>query len=429
MTLVLRANPDDAAQGIRRVADLIGRSHLHPGGQLVQRRELARIIRSLRKAGIVQVERGDPAKAWLDADLQDDFSLHHTLSLLLVEALEHLDASHLEQFGEDAPDGDEVWAADVLSVVEAILENPGPVLSAQVQQEKSRLVAAMKADGVPYEERMERLEGVTWPKPLANWLYAQLELFAERHPWVAADAIRPKGVARQMYEDWSDFSQFVRDLDLEPAEGVLLRYLSQVYKTLLQNVPERWRSDAVWQLIGYLRAVIGKTDSSLVEEWELLRTGVRPGPTEWENAAQGEPEGPAPRKRQLRDLAKDPKAFTARVRAEMVQFYRLLAAGRWADAAEAIAAGHGSTAWSAERLELAVAAMGKEGTELQWDTRARLSEHCVVGSVDRDIWRVTQTVFDQDGPTDLRIEAEVDLRGGGEGDGPLLWVVSVGEVG
>jgi hypothetical protein len=302
-------------------------------------------------------------------------------------------------------------------VVESILDNPGPLLSAQVQQEKARLVAAMKADGVPYEERMERLEGVTWPKPLANWLYAQLELFAERHPWVAADAIRPKGIARQMFEDWSDFGQFVRDLDLEPAEGVLLRYLSQVYKTLVQNVPGRWRSEAVWQLIGYLRAVIGATDASLVEEWELLRTGERPEA----------PAGPAPRPRGLRDLARDTQAWTARLRAEMVQFYRLLAAGRWTEAAEAVAAGHEGAAWPAERLELAVAAMAKDGVALCWDVRARLGEHCVVASVDRDIWRVTQTVFDAQGPTDLRIEAEVDLGGGGAGEGPVLGIVALGD--
>ncbi len=417
---VLRAVPEQAGQGLARVADLIGRSHLHPGGQLQQRRELARIARSLRRTGILQVDPGRPPRCTMDASLQSDFSLHHTLSLFLVEALEQLDVRHQEQFGDDHPDSDAIWAADVLSCCEAILENPMPVLLAQVNQEKSRLVAEMKADGVSYEERMEKLEGVSWPKPLAEFLYAQADLFETRHPWIAGSSVRPKGIARQMFADFLGFDDLVRDLDLEPAEGVLLRYLSQVYKTLLQNVPDRWRSPAVWEAIGYLRAVIGKTDASLVEEWESLRTGQ---PLEVADI----PLPTRPKKRRLADLARDPKAFAARARAEMIQLLRLLLAGRYGQAAEAIRQGEGAEAWSPERLQEAWQAIELQVGPPVWDHRAHLADHCQVRLVEPKIWGVTQTIFTENGPSDLQLHAEVDLRReeGGE-DGPMLWLMSVG---
>ena len=418
---VLRADPEHAGRGLARVADLIGRSHLHPGGQLQQRRELARIARSLRRTGILRLEPGNPPQCWMDADLQDDFSLHHTLSLFLVEALEHLDTRHQEQFGDDNPEGDALWAADVLSCCEAILENPMPVLLAQVNQEKSRLVAEMKADGVPYEERMEKLEGVSWPKPLADFLYAEADLFEARHPWLQGGSVRPKGIARQMFADFLSFDDLIRDLDLEPAEGVLLRYLSQAYKALMQNVPDRWRSPAVWEAIGYLRAVIGKTDASLVEEWESLRTGK---PIE----AQGIVLPTKKKSRKLIDLARDPKAFAARARAEMVQLLRLLLAGRFADAAEAIRQGEGNEAWPAERLQAAWAQVADQIGQPVWDHRAHLSEHCHARLVEPKIWGVTQTIFSDDGPSELQLHAEVDLRRDSEEeDGPLLWLMSIGE--
>ena len=410
---VLRAKPDDAAVGLRTVADLIGRSHLHASGQLAQRRELGRIGRSLRQAGVLQLfasKHGGSAR--LDPTLQDDFSLHHGLSLLLVEALDQLSAQHDEEFGPDHPDADLLWAADVLSVAESILENPTPVLAAQVNAEKGRLVLELKEQGVPYEERMEQLQSVTWPKPLEQWLYAQHEQFGMRHPWVGQHAVRPKAVAREMFDGWATFDEAVRQWDLEPAEGVLLRYLSQVYKTLLQNVPERWQSPMVWQAIGYLRAVIGATDSSLLQEWEALRDG-----RDYRETAALLPD--APRKN---DPTRDPKALAARLRAEMLQAYK---AAVNADI---------------EALALAVRLDGTFGAlqlahwlqaqpaPLVWDHRARLGDHCQLRQLGPRQWQVTQTAFDAEGPTDARMVATLDLRGIDASDlpdGPLLALQTV----
>ncbi len=410
---VLRAKPDDAAVGLRTVADLIGRSHLHPGGQIAQRRELGRIGRSLRQAGVLQVfssKHGGSAR--LNPELQEDFSLHHALSLFLVESLRHLDDQHRTEFGPDHPDADLLWAADVCSVTESILDNPMPVLNAQVHAEKGHLIAEMKAAGVPFEERQERLEGITWPKPLAEWLYTQLDQFTERHPWLTQEAVRPKAVVRQLFDAWATFDEAVRNWDLEPAEGVLLRYLSQAYKTLLQNVPERWQSPMVWQLIGYLRAVIGATDSSLVQEWEALRDG-----RQFQDGGQALPD--APRKA---DPTRDPKALQARLRAEMLQAYKALVAGDLEALGRAVRPGaqfgpSELSAWQAAQEAPAV-----------WDHRARLGDHCQLRMVAARHWQVTQTVFDADGPTEGRIVAELDLRGVDASelpDGPLLsWVAA-----
>ena len=127
---------------------------------------------------------------------------------------------------------------DVLSLVEAILENPRQILAQQVSRAKGELIARLKAEGVPYEERIAELDEVTHPKPLADFVYATFNAFAEKHPWFSEQNIRPKSVAREMWEHYDDFADFVRRYGLERSEGLLLRYLSQVHNTLVHSVPE-----------------------------------------------------------------------------------------------------------------------------------------------------------------------------------------------
>ncbi|MBM4344093.1 MAG: DUF3516 domain-containing protein [Deltaproteobacteria bacterium] len=400
---VLRGSPSDAAPGFRTVVDLIGRCHLSEGGKLGQRRELGRIGRSLFRVGVLGRDRDDPRTVRLNAELQEDFSLHHALSLFLVYCLEKLDLTHLEQFGdvrrEDdrEPDPtDDLWAADVLSATEAILDNPVPVLAAQVREEKGKLVNELKAQGVPYEERMERLEAVTWPKPLADWLYARLDEFTAQHPWLEAGAVRPKAVARVLYEQWATFDEAVRDWGVEPAEGVLLRYLSDTYKALLQNVPGRWRSPAVWQAIGYLRALLAATDSSLVEEWESMRDGRA------FSESGAEASVPLPERRATVHVVRDPKALKARLRAEMLQLCKALLA---ADVDALADAAH----WSSELTpEDAVAWRKAQGAVFVFDHRMRLADHCQVRQVGAGIWEAVQTLFDCNGASESRVVAAFD---------------------
>jgi hypothetical protein len=118
---------------------------------------------------------------------------------------------------------------------------------------------------------MERLEEVTHPKPLADFLYASFNAFRAAHPWTAGSDVSPKSIGREMFETFSGFSDYVKSYGLERSEGVLLRYLSQLYRTLDQTVPEAAKTDEVWDVLGFFRSLVGETDASLLEEWERLR--------------------------------------------------------------------------------------------------------------------------------------------------------------
>ncbi len=165
------------------------------------------------------------ARCRLHVDLQDDFSLHHALSLWLVAAVDALDR-------ESA-----TYALDVLTLVESVLENPDYVLRQQLEVIKRAKLGELKAAGVEYEQRIEELEKLEYPRPLREFVYETFNVFARAHPWVQGDDVRPKSIAREMVERFMDFNEYVREYDLGRAEGTLLRYLSDVCKALVQSVP------------------------------------------------------------------------------------------------------------------------------------------------------------------------------------------------
>ena len=157
----------------------------------------------------------------------------------------------------------------------------------------------MKAAGVEYEERIAQLDALEWPKPNRDFIYATFNDFAERHPWVGQDNVHPKSIAREMYEGFTAFNDYVRSLGLERSEGVLLRYLSQVFKTLEQTVPAAARTDEVLDVIAHLRSLLRDVDSSLLEEWEALADPTRRPAKAAARAAAApvDPVGRAPRHR------------------------------------------------------------------------------------------------------------------------------------
>jgi len=365
------------------------------------RRDAAILFRSLRRAGIVRLEpakgrRGSVAR--VDADLQRDFGLHHTLSLYLVDAVQALDPA--------SPD----YALDVLSVVEAILENPRALLQAQVRQRKSELIERLKAERVPYEERMEKLEGVTWDKPNAQFLYETFDLFARHHPWVGTDSVRPKSIAREIWEGFLSFDDYVRRYGIARMEGVLLRYLSQVHGTLARNLPESARNEEILELIGFFRAMLARVDSSLVEEWENL---VAPG-AEAPSATEGTP-ARAPRRL-------DRRSFDARVRAEMHQLMQALSR-RDFEAALACLAEDAEAGWTAEGLEAELGPLLESGGEIRCDPPARLNHWTRIEARGELHFDVIQTLIDAEGEGDRRIETEIVLEEPRLPAGPMLrWV-------
>jgi hypothetical protein len=190
--------------------------------------------------------------------LQDDFALNQPLASFALAAFDLID-----------PDA-ETYAMDVLSVVEAILDDPFPVLMAQANQARGEAVAAMKADGIEYEERMELLEEITYPRPLAEPLEQALRLYRETHPWVPESALSPKSVVRDMYESGRSFTEFVAFYGVARSEGLVLRYLTDAYRALRRTVPERVKTDELDDLVEWLGETVRQIDSSLLDEWEAL---------------------------------------------------------------------------------------------------------------------------------------------------------------
>jgi len=347
------------------------------------------LFRSLRRAEIIDVgpaEATGRPQAVVSADLQQDFSLHHSLSLYLTDAVAALDPAS------------ESFALDLLSIVESILEDPRQILYAQEKRERGRLVADLKAQGVPYEERMEKLERVSWPRPNSDFAFATFALFTEQHPWLGSENIRPKSVAREMVESYASFDGYVKACGIARVEGLLLRYLSQVHNTLVRSVPKSAKSDDVHDLIGYLRSVVGGVDSSLLQEWQSL---VDPKSVPREAA----PGAPPPR----RDPTADPRAFRARVRAEMHQFVRDLAAGRYEEATRRVRQVPGDE-WDADRLEAALEPFFADYRRILFDPPARQAHWTRIDERGPRIFEVHQVLLDNRGDNLWNVEGVIDLR-------------------
>ena len=262
MVMHLLDRPGDGCATLRR---LLVENHETRRRQRRHIRRAVAIYRSLIEAGVVEVLESPDEWGRLvrvTVDLQDSFALHQPLSLFAVEALGVLDVAEAD------------YPLDVLSVIESVLENPGPVIAAQVERLRSDLLGELKAQGVPYEERMERLAAVEHPKPLREFLYGAFDIFRQHHPWVEGDNVRPKSIAREMHERAMNFGEYVNHYGLKRSEGLLLRYLSDAYRALVQNVPAERRTPPLDELTDWLGTLVRGVDSSLLDEWERLTAVV-----------------------------------------------------------------------------------------------------------------------------------------------------------
>jgi len=61
----------------------------------------------------------------------------------------------------------------------------------------------LKAEGVEYEQRMAEFDKVSHPKPNAELIYSTFDAYAAHHPWLESENIRPKSIARDMYERYA----------------------------------------------------------------------------------------------------------------------------------------------------------------------------------------------------------------------------------
>ncbi|MCC7069756.1 MAG: DUF3516 domain-containing protein [Deltaproteobacteria bacterium] len=392
MTLLQREQGD----GYARLVELIERSH-DTDVQKRRHRQRARVLfRALLEAGLVQVDAavgGARPAVRVPVALQTDFSLHQALSLYLVETLFQLD-----QAGESYP-------LDVVTMVESVLENPKQILQKQQDQARQALYHQLKAEGVEYDELKERLDEVTWPKPLEDFVYGTFNDFVKKHPW-ADTGIRPKSIARDMIERYLSFNEYVSDLALERSEGLLLRYLSDFYKTLVQTVPDARKDERVLDVQAYFRALLARVDSSLVEEWESFFS------------AKVRPDQPLPELPRLVPLDADPRAFTARVRAELHRVLKALAQEDWAQAAALMRAC--DPPWTAERLHAELAPFAAANGRVMFTPLARQPGHTLLEKTGEHRYRVRQVLLDERDDNDWYLEGEVDLGARAANDEPLF---------
>jgi len=396
MLLELLERPDDVSpRSYRALVRLISDCHERDAIKARLRLRSKELFKSLRAAEVVRLRplpSGRASEAVIDEGLQVDFSLHHSLSLYLVEALDVLDP--------EAPG----YALDVLSFVEAILENPGVVLDAQAHKARDALFHKLKAEGVEYEQRMAELDKVSYPKPNAELIYQTFDDYAPHHPWLGSENIRPKSIARDMVERYLSFNDYVKEYGLARAEGVLLRYLSQAYKTVLQSVPDPCWNDELVDIVGFMRATLERVDSSLLEEWERLLD------------PEAEPEPGTTRR--VHALAGDPRMLGSRVRSELHMLLKALAARDYEEAAAGLRA-DGAEPWTAERLEQALEPFFAEHEQLVADARARQTQWTILEPLEPRLYRVRQILLDPADHNDFYLEARVDLRDG-EPEGPLV---------
>jgi len=349
----------------------------------------------------------------VNVDLQDDFSMDQALSLYLLETIPLLDPES------------ETHALDLLTLVESILENPELVLRRQLDKLKGEAVARMKAEGLDYDQRMEQLEKLEHPKPLRDFVYSTFNAFADRHPWVGEENIRPKSIAREMFEGFRSFSDYVQEYDLERAEGLLLRHLNSVYKVLGQTVPDGVKTDTVREMELYLRDMLRGVDSSLLDEWERMRDpDYRPLGTGGADLRPPRPEEPP-------DVTRDTKAFTAAIRTRLFAFLRAWSIGKDEAALELIDSPGDADGqpWAVERLKAAREAYRVEHALLRLDPEARNLRHThVQPSDDRASWRVQQMLVDPEGLNDWVAELDVDLAASRELGEPVLKLLRLGSL-
>jgi len=382
MIMLLLQNP---LGGYDRLVTLIARSHGNAGHKRRQRRAAAVLFRGLRRAGLIIVTRRKPprkgATVEISADLQRDFSLNHTLAMYLLDTLPKLDRM--------APS----YALDVLSLVEAILENPQVVLWAQLDRLKTETMQALKAEGMEFEQRIEALDKLEYPKPLREFIYDTFNEFSAHHPWVGTENIRPKSIARDMFERFATFHDYVREYGLQRSEGVLLRYLSDAYKTLAQTVPIEARSDELEDVLSHLRLELGSVDASLLEEWEGKRDGVIPV------RRVGAPVEVAA-----------PTVSPARIRAELHRLLMALGRGRWEEALSFLWKPEDG-GWTIDSLKAAMVAYHAEHKNVDLRPQARRPQFSVIKKTGTSQWEALQKIVDPDEKQpepDANSEAETD---------------------
>ncbi len=351
-----------------------------------QRKHILKAIslyRGLLSAGIVdRLDEPDEygRMARLTMDLQRDFALNQPLSPFALAAFELLDVES------------DSYALDVVSIIESTLDDPRQVLMAQQHFARGEAVAQMKADGIEYEERMELLEEVTWPKPLSDLLFPAFEMYRGGHPWITEFALSPKSVVRDMIERAMTFAELISHYGLTRSEGLVLRYLADAYRALRQTVPTEARTEELEDIIEWLGELIRQVDSSLLDEWESL---TDPG-------AEADTEEVAFGADIPRPISANPRAFRVMVRNAMFRRIDLASRRQWNEL-ENLEDGIEAAEWEEQLLPYfeEYATFGT-GPSARGPALFQVTE-------DGEFWRVRQVLEDPEGDHGWALLAVVDI--------------------
>ena len=446
-TMVLNLMERDG-DPVAAMAGLLERAHEPEAQRRRHVRRALEIYLSLRTAGVLthvssaQAAADGRPRLRLAVDLPADFALNQPLAPFALAAMDLLNVESPEH------------TVDVVSVVEATLDDPRPLLYAQQRAARGEAIAAMKAEGMDYEERMAALEEITWPQPLAELLTPALEMYKQANPWIAEHELAPKSVVREMVENAMTFSDLISRYDLGRSEGVVLRYLTDAYRALRQVVPEEHRTPEVIELIDWLGALVRAVDSSLLDEWEALgqaqagRAGDVAGLLEGDRPGADDSAGVERAFGAGEDgtvaFTRNRHAFRVAVRREMFRRVELMAR----DDVEALGRLDASSGWGEDRWD---EVLGRYWDEYDWigtDTSARaislapldeapdetalaaagVSERLreALATSGRQVWLATQVLEDPDGDHDWRLTALVDLAECDRDKRAVVHLLSVG---
>ncbi len=381
---VLSRRHEDGCEALR---NLLRDSHESPVKKAALRKRAFQLFRGLVEGKVLKIlpeaDRTGPAKIALNIELQDDFTLNQALGLYLLEAIPQLDRD------------DPAYPLNVISLAEAIVEDPTAVLRRQVDKAKDRLVADMKAEGIEYEERMERLEEVEHPKPGKEFIYNTYNAFVLLYPYAKEASIRPKSIAREMFEDYASFEDYIKLYGLERSEAVLLRHLTEVYKILAQTVPPALKTEDLLEAEAFFETMLRAVDSSLLDEWEKLRNPDYVPPSEQPVAEQ-----------KAIPFTRNRTAFTRAVRHAVLDFVKHLSRRHYEQALAEV---------SADLTIPALAALMEPYHEthglLRLDPEARNQKHFHLEEIpEKRLWKVHQTLIDQEDLNDHTATFEIDLK-------------------
>ena len=412
--------------GCRAMRNLIKDCHESAASKKQLNHRAFQLFRSLVEKKIIEfVKPVAPGYSHLrvNMDLQDDFAMNQPLSLYLVDTL--------PKFDKDSPE----YALDVITLCESIVENPETILRIQLSKARDARMNELKAQGMEYNQRLEELDKVEYPKPLRDFIYDTYNAFAEIHPWVDVN-VEPKSIVREMFENFSTFSGYVKQYNLQRMEAILLRHLNYVYKVLSQTVPDGYKNEELLEMQDYLGDMIRRVDSSLLEEWEKMAH-----PEDYQKrleagTAEDEAEKAFGADKAAADITYDKKRFLGMVRQRIFQIMGNLAKQDFAAVLDSLAddleegellADAEGTPWTEIRLTEIMAAYTAEHHKFRMDVEGRALAHTIV-TYEGDVMHIQQMLQDEEEFNDWSIDFDISLSDSREAGIPLLKLARIGEV-